>query len=233
MDQRRKGAAYRTSEEVSSGRKIADFAGTKRKVVIPMLDFAALFQKKEKYPHSLLDIGCGPCLEGEQLLARGITLTGIDQDGETIGKVQERLPEGKFITADAAFWLDKTQNRYDAILVRRPDLIFRSENWKRVFELLPSVLKPGGSVIVTTPGQSEATMCAKWLRNAAENVRMILTGISEESFMVKADHFKKVEKQDNSKNKLIQELSWEDDQPALVCDLRTGRCTVFTNKEDE
>ena len=198
-----------------------------------MLDFAALFQKKEKYPHSLLDIGCGPCLEGEQLLARGITLTGIDQDGETIGKVQERLPEGKFITADAAFWLDKTQNRYDAILVRRPDLIFRSENWKRVFELLPSVLKPGGSVIVTTPGQSEAAMCAKWLRNAAEDVRMILIGISEESFMVKADHFKKVEKQDNSKNKLIQELSWEDDQPALVCDLRTGRCTVVTNKEDE
>jgi trans-aconitate methyltransferase len=202
-------------------------------VVIPVLDFAALFQNENKNLHSLLDIGCGPCLEGEPLLARGIALTGIDQDGETIKNVQERLTKGKFITADAAFWLAKTQERYDAILIRRPDLIFRSENWKRVFELLPSVLKPGGSVIVTTPGQSEASMCTKWLRLSAEDVRMTQTGISEENFMIRANHFKNVEKQDNTKIKLIQELSWEDDQPSLVCDLRTGRCTVVTNKEDE
>jgi trans-aconitate methyltransferase len=198
-----------------------------------MLDFAALLRKENKGVHSLLDIGCGPCLEGEQLLAGGIDLTGIDQDGETIAKVQKRLPEGIFITADAAFWLEKTQNQYDAILIRRPDLIFRSENWKRVFALIPSVLKPGGSVLVTTPGQSEAGLCVKWLRLAAEEVRVTQTGIPEENFMVRANHFKKVEKQRNSKSRLIQELSWEDDQPTLVCDLRTGRCTVVTNKEGE
>jgi trans-aconitate methyltransferase len=199
----------------------------------PVLDFVELFEKENKEPRSLLDIGCGTCREGEQFLARGIALTGVDQDGETIRKVQEQLPEGKFVTADAAVWLGKTQSQYDGILIRRPDVIFRFDNWASVFEQLPLVLHPGGSVLVTTPGQSEAGICAKWLRNVAAVVRISKTGMAEENFMVQAEELHTVEKKENSKRQRIRDLSWEDDQPCLVCDLRTGRCTVVSDKEDE
>jgi trans-aconitate methyltransferase len=200
-----------------------------------MLNFAEEFRRENNYPENLLDIGCGPCLEGEQLLAHGISLTGVDQDGETILEVQKRLPGGKFVTADAAIWLQKADTRFDAILIRRPDLIFRSENWHSVFRMIPLVLKPDGRVVVTTPGQSEAGMCAEWLRETAEKVSVSRTGISEEAFLVKADDFREKEKEKEEPsgvNRLIQDLSWEDDQPYMVCDLRTGQCTVVTDKED-
>lgn len=193
-----------------------------------MLNFVELFHEKGGYPENLLDIGCGPCPEGEQLLAHGISLTGVDQDGETIRRVQRQLPEGNFVTADAAVWLAGNNRRYDAILIRRPDLIFRSENWHSVFRKIPSALKPGGRVIVTTPGQSEAGMCVKWLEETADKVRLSETGLSEEAFLVRAEDFREADNRDNDRNRLIENLSWEDDQPHMVCDLRTGQCTVIT-----
>lgn len=200
-----------------------------------MLDPAEKFLNDGKYPESLLDIGCGPCPEGEQLLARGISLTGVDQDGETIREVRRRLPEGKFVTADAALWLEKAGRAYDAILIRRPDLIFRSENWHTVFRRLPLVLKRGGRVIVTTPGQSEAGMCAGWLREIADEVSISEIDGPEEMFMVTAEDIREKEEEIEEKNSidsLIQSLSWEDDSPHMVCDLRTGKCTVATDEEE-
>lgn len=199
-----------------------------------MLDLAEKFLNDGKYPESLLDIGCGPCPEGEQLLARGISLTGVDQDGETIREVRRRLPEGKFVTADAAFWLEDAGREYDAILIRRPDLIFRSENWHTVFRRIPLVLKQGGRVIATTPGQSEAGTCAGWLREIADEVSISETGEPEEMFMVTAEDIKEKdkEKEKNSIDSLIQSLSWEDDRPQMVCDLRTGKCTAVTDEEE-
>lgn len=199
--------------------------------MITVLELADEFLREGKYPESLLDIGCGPCFEGEDLISRGIALTGIDQDEETVGRVQERLPEGRFITADAAVWLRETDSRYDAVLVRRPDLIFRSQNWHAVFQRIPLVLDPDGMVIVTTPGQSEAGMCEKWLRETADKVSVSKIGHAEEAFLVKAEEIRKTDEKGNDMNSLIQSLSWEDDQPHMVCDLRTGLCTVVTDKE--
>jgi trans-aconitate methyltransferase len=198
---------------------------------IPTLNFAELFRREGKYPESLLDIGCGPCLEGEQFLVHGIFLTGVDQDGETIREVQNRLPKGKFVAADAAFWLEKVDHQYDAVLIRCPDLIFRSENWHTVFRRIPYVLKHGGRVIVTTPGESEARICAGWLREIADSVRLSKTGISEEAFLVRAEKVKKIEKKKTARDRLIQSLSWQDEEPQMVCDLRTGLCTAITDKE--
>ena len=53
-------------------------------------------------PLHLLDIGCSTCTEGQQLLDRGITLTGIDQDGATLDEVRARLPGATFLTMNAA-----------------------------------------------------------------------------------------------------------------------------------
>ncbi|MGI6052867.1 MAG: class I SAM-dependent methyltransferase [Bilifractor sp.] len=201
-----------------------------------------------KYPENVLDIGCGDCPEGEQFLSRGIRFTGVDQDEETIRKVQERLPEGAFIAADAVTWMGRTDSRFDAILIRRPNLIFQSANWHRIFSRIPFILKDHGIVIVTTPGRSESAMCAKWLREAGGKVEVKETNIPEEGFLMKADDFHVNEEKEknrenannienniednndnnneNDRSQLIQALSW-DDQPHMVCDLRTGRCTTW------
>lgn len=190
-------------------------------------DFAGAFG----YPGTLLDIGCGACIEGESIIAGGIALTGIDQDGETIREVRERLPEGNFITADAAHWLAETDQCFDAVLVRRPDLMFRPENWHAVFQRLSGVLKEGGKVIVTTPGRSEAGIASKWLRESADTVRLTEINEEEEGFLVSAENIKAVKENENDRSRLIQDLSW-DDAPRMICDLRTGRCTVIKEKEE-
>lgn len=197
-----------------------------------MLNFAEAFRRKDRYPQTLLDIGCGMCFEGEILLSRGIALTGIDQDGETIRQVRKRLSAGNFITADAAQWMAGAGHRYDAILIRRPDLIFRSENWHAVFQRIPYVLEEGGRVIVTTPGRSESELAAKWLRESAETVRLKEIDEVEEAFLISAENVKAIKQIDDERNLLIQKLAWEDDAPQMMCDLRTGLCTVITDKEE-
>lgn len=182
-----------------------------------------------KYPKTLLDIGCGSCPEGEQILSSGIDLTGVDQDGETIRKVRRRLPQGAFAAADAAFWLDKQERHYEAVLIRRPDVIFRSENWHQVFRRLPKVLGDNGRVVVTTPGESEAGLCEKWLRETADTVRRSAAGNAEEAWIVTAADLRKTEEEENSRGSFIQSLSWEEDRPRMVCDLRTGRCTTASD----
>ncbi|MGI6178134.1 MAG: class I SAM-dependent methyltransferase [Eubacterium sp.] len=196
------------------------------------LNFAEAFRRGDDYPRKLLDIGCGLCLEGEDIIACGTSLVGVDQDGETIRKAQNRLPEADFFTADAALWLAGTATRFDAVLMRRPDLIFRSENWHAVFRRIPYVLKEGGRVIVTTPGRSEAELAAKWLRESAGNVRLTEINEAEEAFLVSAEDFMTMEKKENDRTRLIQDLAWEDDEPHPVCDLRTGQCTMITDKEE-
>jgi trans-aconitate methyltransferase len=195
-----------------------------------MLDFIKLFRRDGNLPQTLLDIGCGSCPEGEQFLENGISLTGIDQDGETIETVRQRLRQGRFVTADAACWLQKQEGKYAAILIRRPDVIFRSENWHTVFRLLPKVLRKNGRVVVTTPGESEARLCEKWLRETAGTVNRITAGAAEEGFIMTAEDFKPTITQETPQGSLIQRLSWEDDQPYLVCDLRTGQCTVVSGE---
>jgi SAM-dependent methyltransferase len=195
-----------------------------------------LLKKDGRYPEKILDIGCGPCLEGERILDKGISLTGIDQDEETIERVRERLPRGVFIAADAARWLEQAdgeKDKYDAVLLRRPDLIFRSENWYQVFRRLPKVIREGGRAVVTTPGESEARLCGKWLSETADAVERSETGIDEEGFVVTAEDFVKNtgEEIDDARASLIRSLSWEDDRPGLVCDVRTGKCTVDFGEE--
>lgn len=197
-----------------------------------MLDFAEIFRREDGYPKTLLDIGCGPCPEGRQILERGISLTGIDQDGETIRIVKKRLPQGRFITGDAALWLPGHRQRYDAVLLRRPDVIFRSANWHQIFRQLPSILSENGMAAVTAPGESEARLCERWLRETADIVTRCKTGMAEEEFLIMAENFRQNDTEENLQSSLIRRLAWEDDQPHMVCDLRTGRCTMADDQTE-
>lgn len=198
-----------------------------------MFDIVEAFRHNGRLPHTLLDIGCGPCEEGERILSDGIFLTGIDQDGETIREVQKRLPTARFVTADAARWLPVQDRKYKAVLIRRPDVIFRSANWHQIFQLLPHILYQNSRVVVTTPGRSEAGICEKWLREMAGTVKRSRIDMTEEEFMITAENFKRTDQKESSQNNLICNLAWEDEEPHMVCDLRKGRCTIISDDEKE
>jgi trans-aconitate methyltransferase len=196
-----------------------------------LTDFASIIGQTVKRPADLLDLGCGLCEEGEDLIRRGWALTGIDQDGETIRQVRSRLPDGRFITADAAHWLLRCGDKYDVILIRRPDLAHRPENWLRIFQALGGLLKPGGVVFVTTPGVQEMSLCRRWLREAGGHTETVFLGHREEEYLVKAQGLHEIHNNNEPMDRLISELSWEDDRPHMVCDLRTGRCTAVEESD--
>lgn len=192
-----------------------------------MTGFTEVIGKKGGQTISLLDIGCGSCEEGEELLESGFLLTGIDQDGETIQRVRKRLPAGRFITEDAAHWLEIQDDAYDVILIRRPDLAHRPKNWHRIFQLLPTALKADGMVIATTPGEREMMICRKWLEESGGVIEAARLKQTEEEFLVKAKNLVKSDTEKNPVEDLIRTLSWNDSRPHMVCDLRTGRCTAI------
>ena len=59
----------------------------------------------------------------------------------------------------------------------------------------------------------------------AGTVRRYETGVSEEEYIIMAEDFGKMEPVESDQKELIQALSWEDESPRMVCDLRTGQCT--------
>jgi SAM-dependent methyltransferase len=172
---------------------------------------------------SVLDIGCGRCEEAEELLDHSVHLTGIDLDGETIQKLQKRFPKAWFITADAAQWLTMNDEKFDYVLIRRPDAAHRPQSWKRVFQGLAGSLKKVGRVIVTTPGRKEMEMCRRWLAECGGETEVAMIDLPEEEYLLKAEKLMKGSRQVNS---LLHELTWQEDEAPLVCDLRTGRCTT-------
>ena len=189
-------------------------------------------------PPRVLDLGCGPCEEGEALLAADVRLTCVDQDGETMALVRARIPGAEVVTADAAQWLAAGHGPYDAVLVRRPDLFHRVRNWRQVFDLVPAALAPGGRVVVTTPGRGEARLVERWLAGYAGTVTVTRTNETEEGYAIMADDVRRVElpanatgadPRDDDRASLVRSLAWEGDEPAMVCDVRTGKCTVVTD----
>jgi trans-aconitate methyltransferase len=186
----------------------------------------------------VLDVGCGPCEEGESLLEAGVRLTCIDQDGETISRVRQRISEAELVAADAAQWLAAGHGPYDVVLMRRPDLFHRARSWRQVFRLLPKALAPDGRVVVTTPGRGEARLAERWLAELAGTVNVAETDEEEEGFAIVAEDMRKAEApddtagdpRDDERASLVRSLAWEGDEPAMVCDVRTGRCTVVSDE---
>lgn len=65
---------------------------------------------------SLLDVGCGPGVNYEQLLVKNIDYVGIDIGTEFVQACQEMFPEGDFRFGDA-MELDFPDNSFDTVLL--------------------------------------------------------------------------------------------------------------------
>lgn len=194
-------------------------------------------------PLRLLDVGCSDCAEGESLIQNGIALTGIDLDEVTLRKTRSRLPLARFIGADAATFTLNSQTPFNAILIRRPDVLFQATRWQQVFKRLPDWLQKDGLVLITAPEQTEAAMVKNWLVNAGfKTVVLSQTGIADEQFLITAKEYEADKNRDaDVPQPLPNVLMWSDetDGEAMVCDIKTGQCTPvntknnFKNKENK
>ncbi len=120
----------------------------------------------------VLDIGCGAAEEAGELLASGRVrdFLGVDLDEGAIAEARARWPGARFVCADAARLSPGRIGRFDAILIRRPDLLAQPGRWRQVFARLPVWLSPGGRVILTLIGEGEARLARRWLEEAGLRV---------------------------------------------------------------
>lgn len=197
--------------------------------------FDAVRYLPEKRPLRLLDVGCSDCAEGESLLRSGVTLTGIDLDEVTLREVRLRLPEARFIGADAATFKVNGEVCFDVVLMRRPDVLFQAQHWQKAFQKLPEWLQKDGTVWVTTPEQTEAAMAKNWLEKVGfQSVIVSETGIEDERFLIVETAYQPNETEtDNTPPPLPNVLMWSDetDDTSMACDIRTGQCASVNQKK--
>ncbi|MGI6217911.1 MAG: class I SAM-dependent methyltransferase [Coriobacteriales bacterium] len=173
----------------------------------------------------VLDLGCSTCEEGESLLEAGVHLTCVDQDGVTMEQTAKRLPAATCIASDAARFVPKSGERFDVVLMRRPDVAIQKERWHAVFGKIPSWIAKDGRVIVTTPGAWEARIVRTWLKEiGTRNIKEVVMDWKDEQHVLIADG---IEPRDElpSEQTPAEMLAWESDEIPMVCDVRTGKCT--------
>lgn len=190
-----------------------------------------------KRPLSVLDLGCSTCMEAEALTEASIHLTGVDQDEESIRLARARVPKARFSTANAEVWQPNDGEQFDAVLMRRPDLVLGSEGWKRTFQRLPHLVVQGGTVLITTPGRLEATLARRMLQEiGVEGPTMNELDFPEEKYLVTVrinnhdEQARVAGGHSSAAHSLARELAWSD-EPAWVCDARTGVCTLQSTQD--
>ena len=100
---------------------------------------------------SVLDVGCGPGLYAEELVARGAReLTGVDGSPTMVELARERVPER------ATFRVHDLESPLDWLAPESFDLavmalvIHHVDNRVRLLREIHRVLRPGGSLVVST-----------------------------------------------------------------------------------
>lgn len=115
----------------------------------------------------LLEIGCGVAEDAGEWPAMGVAeYVGVDLDETAIAQARARWPGLTFLCADAARLPETAVGRFHAVLIRRPDLFARPENWRQVFAALPALLLPQGRILVTLLGAGETAVARRWLKES-------------------------------------------------------------------
>jgi hypothetical protein len=202
----------------------------------------------------VLDLGCSTCDEGYALVGAGVDLVGVDRDAVTLAETAQRfasfmdakrdaldpsneheeLPKATFVACDAADFKLTDSQRFDLILLRRPDVAIQQEGWRAAFRKMPEWVAPKGQIIVTTPGAFEAKIAREWLQDLdLERIEERMISRKDEHYAVIARGVSAKDGKSNQKT-LAEALAWEPDVVPMVCDLRTGKCSSVepTNESD-
>ncbi len=96
----------------------------------------------------ICELGCGTGWLSRELTALG-RVTGVDADGERIGRARKQYPDVTFEVADLMAWVPRQP--FD--LVVSSEVLEHLTEKSRYIDTLKGITKPGGWVLITTPNQ--------------------------------------------------------------------------------
>jgi 2-polyprenyl-6-hydroxyphenyl methylase/3-demethylubiquinone-9 3-methyltransferase len=95
----------------------------------------------------VLDVGCGNGALARRLADNGFDVSGVDWDPKAITIAAERIPEGSFSTC--VFTEAPPVTDFDAVV--STEVIEHLFNPNELLEFAHRALRPGGTLIITTP----------------------------------------------------------------------------------
>ena len=104
---------------------------------------------------SVLDIGCGAGVPITQLLAKTFAVTGVDISSEMIRLAGANVPCASFVESDVTS-VEFDDSSFDAVVAFYSLFHIPREDHPRLFHRIRDWLKPGGYLMCTLSGESEA-----------------------------------------------------------------------------
>ncbi len=118
----------------------------------PELDFLA---KRLEDGATVLDVGCGTGVPYTRALAQKFTVTGVDCSSEMIQRARTNVPKGRFIHGDIMSAEFPPSSFNGAVAFYSVFHLPRQEH-PELFRRIYDWLKPGGYLLCTLTGSSEA-----------------------------------------------------------------------------
>ncbi len=147
--------------------------------------FASKFAKNKK----ILDIACGEGYGSHLLAKKAKQVIGVDYEAAAINTAEHNYKahkNTKFVCADGLAYLGNTKDRFDLIVSF--ETIEHIKNYKKFLKGLQECLKPGGTLILSTPNKKLTDLYFGGVYNPFHTQEFYtneLTKLAEEVFKVK------------------------------------------------
>jgi 2-polyprenyl-3-methyl-5-hydroxy-6-metoxy-1,4-benzoquinol methylase len=115
----------------------------------------------QDYVHgNALEVGCGEGRGVEVLLNKAASFTAIDKIEEALQVLQQKFPQGKFISMNIPPFGELQDNTYDCVVSFQ--VIEHIRDDVRYLQEIRRVLKPGGIALLTTPNRKMSLTRNPW-----------------------------------------------------------------------
>lgn len=140
--------------------------------------FKAYVVAKDYVRGDVLEVGCGEGRGVASLLQQAATFTAVDKIKPVIDELQQKFPEGKFMSMNIPPFSGLKDNAYDSIVSFQ--VIEHIEDDFLFLKEIHRVLKPGGVALLTTPNRKMSLSRNPW--HTREYLSGELAGLAKKIF---------------------------------------------------
>jgi 2-polyprenyl-3-methyl-5-hydroxy-6-metoxy-1,4-benzoquinol methylase len=140
--------------------------------------FKAYVVAKDYVKGDVLEVGCGEGRGVSTLMQHATSFTAVDKINEVIVDLQQKHPQGKFISMNIPPLGGLKDNTYDSIVSFQ--VIEHIENDFLYLKEIHRVLKPGGIALLTTPNRKMSLSRNPW--HIREYLAGELTALAQKIF---------------------------------------------------